>query len=230
MEEFSRLQLLINNKIDDIKSKTVLVIGLGGVGGYAIETLIRSGISNIIIVDGDKVESSNLNRQIIALNSTIGEYKTQAFEKRIKDINPNCKVKAINEFIDDTNIDLLFEDKIDYVIDACDTITTKKLIIKNCLDKNIKFIICCGTGNKLNPLKLNILEIEKTNYDPIAKILRKYKKELKTNKKIVVVSSDEEKIIKNTNVIPSISFVPATAGILLSYYVINDIIKGDINE
>lgn len=230
MDEFSRLQLLINDRINDIKSKIVLVIGLGGVGGYAVETLVRCGISNIIIVDGDKIEKSNINRQIIALNSNLNNYKALEFKKRIKDINPNCQVKVINEFINEKNINLLFDNKIDYLIDACDTIATKKLIIKNCLDKNIKFIECCGTGNKLNPLKLNILEVDKTNYDPIAKILRKYKKELKTNKKIMVISSDEEKIVKNINTIPSISFVPATAGILLSYYVVNDILKGDVNE
>ena len=229
MNEFSRLELLISNKIDDIKNKSVLVIGLGGVGGYAVENLVRSGISNITIVDNDIIEISNLNRQIIALNSSIGEYKTTAFLKRIHDINSLCSVKTINEFIDEKNIDLLFENNIDYLVDACDTIKTKELIIKKCIEKNIKFITCCGTGNKLNPEKMEITTLDKTEYDPIAKKLRKYVKDNHINKKIYVVSSKEHSIVKNISTIPSISFVPATAGILLASYVINDILKGDNN-
>lgn len=230
MDEFSRLELLIKEKINLLKEKKILIIGLGGVGGYALETLVRSGISNIIIVDGDIVEKTNINRQIIALNSTIGMYKVDACLERIKDINPNIKVKVINKYINEDNIDLLFEDKIDYLIDACDTMCVKELIIKNCLDKNIKLISCMGTGNKLNPLKFKIMDLRDTNYDPIAKRLRKYLKTLNTNKKVYVVSSDEEIIVKDSKTIPSISFVPAQAGILLSSYVINDILKGDLNE
>ena len=230
MDEFARLELLIKDKITSIKNKKVLVIGLGGVGGYAVENLVRSGISNIIIVDNDVIEKSNLNRQIIALNSNIGEYKTDAFLKRIHDINPLCKVKVINNFIDDSNINLLFEDDIDYLIDACDTIKTKELIISNCISKNIKFITCCGTGNKLNPELLEITTLAKTDYDPIARHLRKYVKDNHINNKIYVVSSKEQSVVKGISIIPSIAFVPATAGILLASFVINDIIKGDSNE
>lgn len=226
---FSRLELLIQDKISDIKNKSVLVIGLGGVGGYALENLVRSGISNITIVDNDVIEISNLNRQIIALNSNIGEYKTEAFKKRIYDINPHCNVKIINEFIDENNYTILFKDKIDYLVDACDTIKTKEIIIKYCIDNNIKFITCCGTGNKLHPELLEITTLDKTNYDPIAKHLRKFVKDNHINKKIYVVSSKEQGVMKSINTIPSISYVPAAAGILLASYVINDIIKGDKN-
>lgn len=228
MDAFSRLELLLNDKLENIKSKHVLVIGLGGVGGYAVENLVRSGISNITIVDNDLIELSNLNRQIIALQSTIGLTKTEAFEKRIHDINPNCKVNVINAFIDETNIDILFEDNLDYLVDACDTIKTKELIIKKCIEKDIKFITCCGTGNKLNPELLEITTLNKTDYDPIARHLRKFVKDNHINKKIYVVSSKEHRIKKGISTIPSISFVPATAGVLLASYVINDIIKGDI--
>lgn len=227
MEEFSRLELLIDKHLEDIKKKKVLIIGLGGVGGYALENLIRAGIENITIVDNDTIEKSNLNRQIIALNSNIGKYKTEAFKTRIMDINPHCKVKVINEFVDDTNIDKLFENKIDYLVDACDTVKTKELIIKNCLEKNIKFITCCGTGNKLNPELFEITTLAKTDYDPIAKRLRKYVKDNRLKGKIMVVSSKESGRIKGIKTIPSISFVPASAGILLASYVINDIIEGD---
>lgn len=225
MDGFSRLQLLIDDKITKINTKKVLIIGLGGVGGYALENIVRCGVLNITIVDGDIIENTNLNRQIIALNSTIGQYKVDAFEKRILDINPNCKIKKIKEFITDENIDLLFNDEIDYLIDACDTIKTKELIIKKCEEKDIKLISAMGTGNKLNPEKLKIMDLNKTSYDPIAKKLRKFVKDAKIKMKVMVVSSDEEKITTTKKVIPSISFVPAVSGTLLASYVINDILK-----
>lgn len=230
MNDFSRLELLINEKIDVLKAKKVLIIGLGGVGGYALESIVRCGILNITIVDGDIIENTNINRQIIALSSTIGQYKTDAFEKRILDINPNCTIKKITKFIDENNINLLFEDNVDYIIDACDTINTKKLIIKKCNEKKIKLISAMGTGNKLNPLKFTITELKNTSYDPIAKILRKYVKDEKIKMNVMVVSSDEAKIQNNIKEIPSISFIPAISGNLLASYVINDILKGDKNE
>lgn len=230
MNDFSRLELLINEKIDVLKTKKVLIIGLGGVGGYALESIVRCGILNITIVDGDIIENTNINRQIIALSSTIGQYKTDAFEKRILDINPNCTIKKITKFIDENNINLLFEDDVDYIIDACDTINTKKLIIKKCNEKKIKLISAMGTGNKLNPLKFTITELKNTSYDPIAKILRKYVKDEKIKMNVMVVSSDEAKIQNNIKEIPSISFIPAISGNLLASYVINDILKGDKNE
>ena len=229
MEELSRLNLLIPDKVSSIQNKTILIIGLGGVGGYALENIVRCGVKKVIIVDNDIIEKSNLNRQIIALNSNIGKYKTDAFKSRILDINPSCEVKTITSFIDENNINLLFEENIDYLIDACDTIKTKELIIKNCIDKNIKFIICCGTGNKLKADMLEITTLDKTNYDPIAKRLRKFTRDNHINKKIMVVSSKEKGIQDNIKTIPSISYVPAAAGILLASYVINDIIKGDLN-
>ena len=226
MNEFSRCEILIGKeKLDLIKTKTVLVIGLGGVGGYAIESLVRNGIENIILCDYDKVDITNINRQVIALHSTIGEDKTKAFLNRIKDINPKCRVKIINEFIDKEKIDNLFMENIDYVIDACDTIETKKEIIKICLDKNIKFISCMGTAKKLDPTRLKITDLRNTNYDKIAKILRKWAKDEKIKGKIYVVSSSEE-VIKtcDNKKLGSMSFVPNTAGILCAKYVIDDII------
>ncbi len=221
-----RLELMIgSSNVEKIKEKTILIIGLGGVGGYAIESLARSGIGKMIIVDYDKIEKTNLNRQIIALNSNIGTYKVDAFYDRIKDINPNCKVIKINQKIDENNILELFEEKIDYVVDACDTVMVKKLLIKICLEKNINIISCMGMGNKLDPSKIKIMDIRKTSYDPIAKVIRKYVKDLKTNKKIMVVCSDEKNISLNSKTISSNAFVPSIAGILCTSYIINDIIK-----
>lgn len=221
-----RLELMIGNEnIEKIKNTTVLVIGLGGVGGYAVEGLVRSGIGKLIIVDYDKIDISNINRQIISLNSNIGQYKTIAFEKRIKEINPNCTVEIINKKINEENICELFNEKIDYVVDACDTVIVKKMLIKICLEKNIKSISSMGMGNKLNPEKIRIMDIRKTSYDPLAKTLRKYIKDLKTNKKIMVVCSDEKPILKDSKIISSNSFVPSIAGLMCASYVINDIIK-----
>ena len=128
---FERLELLIGNKIESLHSKTVLIIGLGGVGGYALECIVRSGIGRVIIVDNDVVDITNLNRQIVSLHSNIGQLKVDAWEKRIKDINPDIEVIKIKQFITKDNISLLFENKIDYLIDACDTVETKKEIIRN---------------------------------------------------------------------------------------------------
>lgn len=223
-----RLELLIGNKIELIKNKTVLIIGLGGVGSYALEAIVRSGIGHIIIADYDKVDETNLNRQLLALTTTIGLNKIDVAITRIKAINPNCQITSIKEFINSSNIEILFKKDLDYVIDACDTIETKKQLIRECLKRKIKFISSMGTGNKLDPTQLEILDIRKTSYDPIAKIIRKMVKEEKINNKIMVVSSKEKPIETNTKTIGSTAFVPATAGLLCASYVINDIISGDI--
>ena len=223
---FDRFELLIGDKINNIKNKTILIIGLGGVGSYACESLIRSGISNIIIVDNDKIDITNLNRQLMTNMNNIGEYKVDVWYDRIKSINPNCNIKKINKFIDKTNIDILFNNNIDYVIDACDSIDTKILLIEKCKKNNIKIISCMGTGNKMNPSLLKITDISKTSYDKLAKIMRKKLKDLGINH-VMVVSSNEKPYTKIDKNIPSNSFVPATAGLLLTSYIINDIVGED---
>ena len=219
-----RLEILIGDKINEIKSKTVLIVGVGGVGGYAVEALVRSGIGKIIIVDNDIIDITNLNRQIISLNSNIGRYKVDVLEERIKDINPSCEVVKVNEFLTKKNTINLFNTKIDYIVDACDTMDVKKELIRISISNYIKLISSMGTGNKLNPSKLEIMDLRKTSYDPIAKILRKMLKDEKINKKIMVVSSTEKSITTNSKTIGSTSFVPATAGLLCASYVINDIV------
>lgn len=228
MNQFERLELLIGGKIEDIHKKRVLVIGLGGVGSYAVEALIRSGIESITVVDNDTITLSNLNRQLMTYQSNIGEYKTDEIEKRILSINPNCKVKKITQFITLDNINQLFIDNIDYVVDACDTITVKLELIRICKSKNIKLISCMGTGNKMDPSKLKIMDIRKTNYDPIAKIIRKMIKDEKVKGKVTVVCSDEVPYTKVNKIIPSNSFVPSVAGLLCASFIINDIV-GDKN-
>ncbi|MBR6690009.1 MAG: tRNA threonylcarbamoyladenosine dehydratase [Bacilli bacterium] len=224
MSQFDRLELLIKDKINDIFKKKVLVIGLGGVGSYAVEALIRSGIQNITIVDNDTISLSNLNRQLMTYQNNIGKFKTDEIEKRILDINPNCIINKITKFITTENINELFNNEYDYVVDACDTISVKLELIRICKNKNIKLISCMGTGNKMDPSKLKIIDIRKTTYDPIAKIIRKMVKDERIKGKVMVVCSDEQAYTKVSKEIPSNSFVPATAGLLCASYIINDIV------
>lgn len=208
-----------------LKNSNVLIIGLGGVGGYTLETLVRSGIEHITVVDYDTIDISNLNRQIISLNSNIGKLKTEEWKKRILDINKNVIIKIINEKISEENIDNLFSEKYDYIIDACDTMIVKKLLIKKCYDKNINLITVCGAGRKMDPSKVEIIPLSKTSYDPIAKALRKYVKDEKINTDIMCVCSKEEPIESDKNIIASMIMVPSVAGILAGSYVINSTLK-----
>ena len=224
--KFIRLEKIIGKeKVTDLFNKSVLVLGCGGVGGYVIESLARSNIGTLIIVDFDVVDESNINRQIIAMDSTIGKYKVDLLEKRIIDINNKCRVIKIKDKIDSNNINLLFENNIDYLVDACHDVPVKKLIIKECINRNIKFISSMGTGNKLDPSKLEIIDIRKTINDPLARIIRKYVKDEKINKKVMVCSRRELPIKNIDNVVGSTSFVPSSAGLLISSYVLKELIK-----
>ena len=225
--KFERLKYLIGeDNVESLADKCVLVIGLGGVGGYSVESLVRSGIGHLIIVDGDVVDETNLNRQIIATSSVIGKSKVDLFNSRIKDINPDCIVTQINKFIDKDNIDELFCYDINYLVDACDSLDTKFLIIKNCLEKNIPFISSMGTGNRMDPSKFSITTLDKTMNDPVAKILRKRVREEHIKEKINVLCSSEVPK-KLGNKIGSNSFVPPSAGLLITSYVIKKFINED---
>ena len=222
---FERIEKFIGStNLAKIKNKTVAVVGLGGVGGYAVESLNRSGIENIIIVDYDTIDITNLNRQIITNQNNIGNLKVDEMESRIISINSNCKITKLNLKLDLNNINTLFNQNFDYLIDCCDTIAVKQELIKNCLNKKIKFISSMATGNKINPSLLEITDISKTSYDPIAKKIRKYLKDNKIHGKVPVVYSKEQNK-KFEGSIPSMIFVPATSGILCANYIIKDIIS-----
>ncbi len=226
MDQFSRVESLIGKEnLKKIKTKTVLVIGLGGVGGVCTTTLVRSGIENIVIVDYDKVDVTNINRQVTAFHKTIDQYKVDVLDKMLKEINPNCNIIKIRKKIDESNILELFNNKIDYIVDACDTVETKKLLIKKSIELNIPLISCMGTAKKLDPTKLKITDIRKTNYDKLAKILRLWIKKEQIKAKIMVVSSEEEIIKTENNILGSMSFVPNVAGIMCAEYIIDQIIK-----
>ncbi len=226
MSRFERLEKIVDkDSINKINNSAVLVLGIGGVGGYVVESLVRSGIGTVIIVDKDRVDETNINRQIIALDSTIGKNKVDVFEERIHDINPNCKVIKINDFIGKDNIDILFKEPIDFLVDACDTTSTKIMVMEECLRRKIKFITSMGTGNKFHPELLEITDIRKTVNDPLAKIIRKYVKDNKINDKIMVLSSREVPVHIGDRVVGSTSCVPPVAGLLIASYIINSIIN-----
>ena len=230
LPRFERFSKIIGeDSLAILSSKTVLVLGCGGVGGYVIEALARSNIGSLILVDFDLVEESNINRQISALTSTIGQKKIEVLEKRILDINPNCKVYKIDSFIDSSNIETLFDQPIDYLVDACDTISTKKEVIRECLKRGIPFLSSMGTGNRLDPSKLEIVEIRKTKGDPLARILRKFVKDEKINQKIMVLCSSEEPIKTHDRTPGSTSFVPSSAGLLIASTIVNEFIKKHLN-
>ncbi len=219
------IALIGKDNLDKIKNSSILIIGVGGVGGYAIETLIRSGIENITLVDYDKIDISNINRQIIAKESNIGKSKVEEWKKRILEINNNVNVTIIKEKITKDNIDILFNKKYNYIIDACDTVIVKKILIKKCKEKNIKLLTICGMGKKINPSLVKICDIKDTEYDPIAKELRKYIRDNHIKGKIPCIFSNEKPITNDKKIIASMTPVPAVAGIYAAYYIINNIIQ-----
>lgn len=220
---FERLITLIDeDNVNKLKKANVLIVGLGGVGGYALEALVRSDVCNLTIVDGDVVELSNLNRQIISKQDVVGRPKALVAQARTLEINPDVNLKVINKFISEDNFSLLNVDSFDYVIDACDDLNLKMLLIKNA-DK-YKLISSMGTANKMDMTRFKITTIDKTSYDPLAKIIRKKIKDEKIRTKFKVVSSDE-KVMKNGTKLGTIAYMPAVSGLLCASYVINDIIN-----
>jgi len=223
---FERFNGLINeNQINKIQNLNILVIGIGGVGGHAVTAMARCGIQNFIIADYDVVDISNINRQIIAYNSTIGQRKVDVMENMLLDINPDCNIVKIDYKLTPENLKDVFDNKhIDYVIDACDDVKVKKQIILECIDRKVKFISSMGTGNKFNPSMLELTDIRKTTNDPLARIMRKWVKDNRIKEKIPVVSS-RELPIKTEGKVLSNSFVPSSAGLLIASYIINKVIN-----
>jgi len=239
---FSRFQLLVGNEsINNLSHKRVAIFGVGGVGGHCIEAIARCGVGQIDLIDNDTVSSTNINRQIVALHSTIGEYKVDVMKDRILDINPDCIVKTYKCFyLPETSHEFDFN-KYDYVIDAIDTVTAKIDLIKQCQSTKTPIISSMGCGNRLDPTKLTVTDIYKTKNDPLAKIMRH---ELKKNhiKKLKVVYSEElptkpliEEVEnynqshseKKLNIPGSTSFVPSCAGLIIASIVVNELRNAD---
>lgn len=231
MEQFERSNLLISEeKTILLSTKTILLCGLGGVGSYVFEALVRMGIGHFIIVDNDTINITNLNRQLIATHSTIGKLKVDVAYERAIDINKNIDIHKLPIFINKDNINDLFRYKIDYIIDAIDNVNAKILLIEKANELNIPIISSMGTGNKLDPTKLKITDIEKTEYCPLAKKMR-YELRKRNIKHLKVLSSTEVpqrisiKDNEGNNIIGSVSFVPSVGGLLIASEVIKELIK-----
>ena len=222
--EFERERLLIGNKMNVLMNKTVLVLGVGGVGGYVVESLARAGIGHLILIDYDIIDITNINRQIIALHSNIGKKKIDCFKERIKDINPKCIVDTLDIFYNIDNKDIIFNYNLDYIIDCCDSLNSKKVLIEEANKKKIPIISCMGTGNKLHPELFTITLLKKTEYDPLARKLRIMLKDKKELLNTTVLYSKEKPCSFNGK-IGSISYVPSVAGLMLAGYVINNFIE-----
>lgn len=228
---FERNTLLLGElKQKKLNESHVMIIGIGGVGSFVCESLARVGIGKITIIDKDVVDSTNINRQLIALYSTIGLPKVDVMENRINDINPDIQVIKKRITLDTENINEIFDEPCDFVVDAIDTISAKYSLIKYLVNNDIKFISVLGSGNKLNPTRFKVTDLKNTSYDPIAKILRNKVKRDRLKGKIPVVFSDEQpiKIEKKEDysgkLIGSISFVPSVAGLIAASYCVNYLI------
>ena len=216
------INLIGPDNFDILSKKKILLVGVGGVGGFVFEALIRSGIKNITVYDGDTVEITNLNRQLVANLDTIGKYKSDIAVSKAKKINEDINVSGYNKFLDASNINDLDNDY-DYIIDACDSINTKLELIRFAEDKNIKIISSMGVGNRVDASKLIITRLNKTSNDPLAKKLRKLVKDSNLNMNTLVLCSKEVPIKKGK--VDSLITLPGVAGLLIANYVINDLIN-----
>ena len=240
-EELSRTESLLGtDAMVELAKARVAVFGVGGVGGYVAEALARSGVGAIDLIDSDTVNRSNINRQIIALHSTIGRYKVDVMKERIADINPDCQVEAHRCFYLPENKDTFDFSKYTYVVDAVDTVAAKIALVLQAQEAGTPIISSMGAGNKLNPAEFEVADIYKTTVCPLAKVMRK---ELKQRgvKKLKVVYSKEEAIkpvmeitetaedgstmIKKRSTPGSIAFVPSVVGLIIASEVIKDIAK-----
>lgn len=224
LNQFSRTELLIGKEaLQKLQASKVAVFGIGGVGSYVVEGLVRAGVESFILVDNDEVDITNLNRQIIATQKTIGKPKVEVARDRILEINPKAKVEIYKEFFM-PNSKPIIDKNVSYVVDAIDTVTAKIELVVRANELNIPIICSMGTGNKLDPTKFEITDIYKTSVCPLAKVMRK---ELKARniKNLKVVYSKEEPIKLDSKFPSSISFVPSVAGLIIAGEVIKDIIN-----
>lgn len=231
LSEFSRETLLIGeNGLDRLKSSHAAVFGIGGVGSYTAEALARAGIGKITLIDNDKVNITNINRQLIALHSTIGMNKVDAAKARILDINPECEVDAVNCFYTGSEVDLT---KFDYIADAIDSVSSKLALIENAHSLSVPIISSMGTGNKLDPAGLTVTDLSKTSMCPLAKVMRvELRKRGIVHHKVVYsteppvphkAESCEDETHRKT--IGSISFVPPTAGLLMAGVIVRELLQ-----
>ena len=243
LHQFSRNELAIGKEgIELLKNSTVAVLGIGGVGSFAAEALARSGVGRLVLVDKDDVDITNVNRQIHALLSTVGQQKVELMRDRVKEINPDCEVIALKMFYTEETYEQFFSYNLDYVIDASDTIMYKIHLMKECLKRNIKIISSMGAANKMDPTRFQIADISKTHTDPLAKVIRTKLRKEGITKGIPVVFSDESPIVIREDVRKEVgndeakirkakmppssnAFVPSVAGLIAASWVVRDILR-----
>ena len=243
LHQFSRNELAIGKEgLEIMKNSTVAVLGIGGVGSFAAEALARSGVGRLILIDKDDVDITNVNRQLIALLSTVGRPKVELMEERIKDINPDCEVISLKMFYTEDTYEQIFSYPLDFVVDASDTIVYKIHLMKECLKRGIPMISSMGAANKMDPTRFQIADISKTHTDPIAKVIRTRLRKEGIRKGIPVVFSDESPIvireevrkvvgndqapIRKAKMPPSSNaFVPSVCGLIMASYVVQELLK-----
>lgn len=243
LHQFSRNELAFGKEgLDIMKNSTVAILGIGGVGTFAAEALARSGIGRLILVDKDVVDITNVNRQLIALLSTIGQPKADLMKERIKDINPVCEVIALKMFYTEETYEEFFKYGVDFVVDASDTIIYKIHLMKECLNRNIPIISSMGAANKMDPTRFKIVDISKTHTDPIAKIIRGKLRKERIHKGIPVVFSDESPIVIREDIKKEVgnenaptrkgqmppasnAFVPSACGLIMASYVVRELLS-----
>lgn len=243
LHQFSRNELAIGkNGLDILKNSTVAVLGIGGVGSFSAEALARSGVGKLVLVDKDVVDITNVNRQIIALLSTVGQPKADLMKERIKDINPDCEVVALKMFYTEETYEEFFSHDLDFVVDASDTISYKIHLIKECLKRDIPMISSMGAANKMDPSRFMVRDIFKTHTDPIAKVMRTRLRKEGIKKGVPVVFSDESPIVVREDVVEEVgkqdsdirkakmppssnAFVPSAAGLIMASHVVRELLK-----
>lgn len=249
LTQFSRTELLFGKEaMDKLAGSKVAVFGIGGVGGYVCEALVRSGVGAFDLIDDDKVCLTNLNRQIIATRSTVGKYKTDVMRDRMLDINPNVEVEVHKCFFLPENADNFPWDSYDYVVDAVDTVTAKIALVMKCKEKNIPIISSMGAGNKLDGSQFKVADIYKTKVCPLAKVMRRELKKRGVKKLKVVYSEEiptrpiedmaiscrnncicppgaEHKCTERRDIPGSVAFVPSVAGLIIAGEVAKDLIR-----
>ncbi|WP_028544791.1 tRNA threonylcarbamoyladenosine dehydratase [Paenibacillus taiwanensis] len=244
LNQFSRTELAIGPEgLELMKNSTVAVLGIGGVGSIAAEALARTGVGTIILIDKDVVDITNVNRQIHALTTTVGQQKTELMKERIKLINPECNAITLNMFYTEETYEELFKYKLDYVLDASDTVSYKIHLIKECLKRGIPMISSMGAANKMDPTRFQVADISKTTVDPIARVIRQKLRKQGIKKGVKVVFSTEEPMKPRVDVTEKIvpenapdrrkvqqppasnAFVPPVAGLIMVSVAVKDLLK-----
>lgn len=243
LHQFSRNELAVGQEgLELLKKTTVAILGVGGVGSFAAEAVARSGVGRIVLVDKDDVDITNINRQLVAYMSTIGQSKSAVMKERIADINPDCEVIDLHMFYTDETYEEFFSYNPDYIIDASDTVMYKIHIMKECLKRDVKIISSMGAANKMDPTRFRIADISETFMDPLAKVIRVKLRKEGIKKGIPVIFSDESPIVIRPDVAETVgkpeaeirkakmppssnAFVPSSVGLIAASWVIRDILK-----